>query len=158
MPVLIIITVLIGYAYYNSDNANPPAKALIPETDLPSGFTYMGTHNASVYIGDILMEATEGVYRYNDRDDVYIQIIKNDDPEALITLYKEGYKRAKYSPFVEISMNGHKATQVTDYATVDGKQVPNYAVVWTAGDVMIIVASPTASAATVTALATATGY
>ncbi len=128
---------------------------LIPTTNLPAGFTYMGIHETPVEIGSFSINATEGVYR-NNGEDFYILVIKNDDPEALITQYKARYKNARYDPFKEISFNGHKATQVTDYSTINGKQTQNFAVIWATEKTMIIVNSPTADIQTVIALATAT--
>ncbi len=128
---------------------------LIPTTNLPAGFTYMGIHETPVEIGSFSINATEGVYR-NNGEDFYILVIKNDDPEALITQYKARYKNARYDPFKEISFNGHKATQVTDYSTINGKQTQNFAVIWATEKTMIIVSSPTAALQKVIALATAT--
>lgn len=158
MSALLVVVLVSGYAYYNSNGTvNPPAKPeLIPQTGLPSGFTYMGTHETPVEIGGSRINATEGVYRYGG-EDVYIQVIENSNPEALIDQYKLKYKSVKYSPFKEISFNGHTATQVTDYTTVNGQQKPNYAVIWATDKAMIIVGSPTAGADTVIVLAAATG-
>lgn len=155
---LLIATVFISGCISDKDNGtNTTVKPdLIPQTNLPVGFTYMGTHETPVSIGDILINATEGVYRYSE-EDVYVQVIKNDNPENLITKYKQRYKNANYNPFMDISFNGHKATQVTDYTLINGQQMPRYTVVWAAGDNMIIVGS-SLNPKVVTALATATGY
>ncbi len=157
--ILLIIAVLISGCIFDKDkeNTNPPAKSdLIPITNLPDGFTYMGTHDTSVNLDVSLINATEGVYRTEKGEDVYIQVIENDNPEALISQYKQQYKNARYDPFQEIYLNGHKATQITDYSTVNGKQQPNYAVIWATKKAMIIATSPTADAQTVIALASAT--
>lgn len=158
MPLLLITTALISGCIFDKDDktTNPPAKELIPQANLPEGFTYMGVHETPVEIGGSSINAIEGVYR-NRGEDVYIQVIKTDDPEALIAQYKLRYKNVRYDPFKEISLNGHKATQVTDYSTINGQQKPNYAVIWAIEKAMIIVSSPTADAQTVIALATATG-
>jgi len=158
MAALFAVALVSGYMYYNSNGTtNPPVKPdLIPQTNLPLGFTYMGTHEANLEIGDSAVNATEGIYRYNEQD-AYIQVIENSNPGALIDKYKLQYRNVRYSPFTEISINGHKATQVTDYTVVNGKQLPNYAVIWAAEKVMIVVSSPTLDANTVIALAAATG-
>lgn len=158
MSVLLIAALVSGYAYYDSIGKTEPAAKLdiIPQVNLPSGFTYMGAHETPIDIGNSMINATEGVYRYNG-EDVYIQVIENSNPEALVTQYKQKYKSVKYSPFTEISFNGHKATQVTDYTTINGRQVPNYAVIWATEKAMIIATSPTSDANTVIALAAATG-
>lgn len=156
MLILLVAGVFISGCADKDNGTNPPVKPdLIPQTNLPDGFTYMGVHETPVEIGGSSINATEGVYR-NNGEDVYIQVIKNDNPEALINQYKQEFKNVRYNPFQEISLNGHKATQVTDYSTVNGQQKPNYAVIWATEKAMIIVSSPTADAQTVIALAAAT--
>jgi hypothetical protein len=154
--ILLAVAVIISGCVFDKNGAtNPRDKPdLIPQTDLPAGFAYMGVHETPVDIGGSFINATEGIYR-NNGEDFYIQVIENSNPEALITTYKLQYQDAKYNPFKEISLNGHKATQVTDYTTVNGKQLPNYAVIWTTEKAMILVSSPTADAQAVTALAAA---
>lgn len=155
---LLVATVLISGCIVDKgkETTKPNKSGLIPTTNLPDGFTYIGIHEISVNISGTSMKATEGVYR-NNGEDVYIQVIENDEPETLITQYKQQYKNLRYDPFKELSLNGHKATQVTDYSTVNGQQKPNYAVIWATEKAMIIVSSPTADIQTVIALATATG-
>ncbi len=126
----------------------------IPQSNLPPGYTYMGIHETAVPVGDTSLNAVEGVYRYNG-DDLYIQAIKNENPSALISRYKLKYKDANYDPFEEVSFNGHKATKVADYPTINGKQKPKYTVIWATGEYMLIVGSST-EASSVMALATAT--
>ncbi|MBU4372941.1 MAG: hypothetical protein KKD69_04790 [Euryarchaeota archaeon] len=162
MPVLLIITVLISGCIFDKDSGTTPHVKLdlIPTTNLPVGFTYMGVHEVSFDINNSSMNATEGVYRYNNKDDVYILVIKSDNPGALMNQYKLQLKKqfkTDFNPFEEISFNGHKATKVTDYSIVNGQQKPNYAIIWAAGKAMILVSSSTADARTVIALATATG-
>jgi hypothetical protein len=160
MPVLLITVILIpGCISDKGNETNSPINSdLIPTANLPAGFTYMATHKATVDIGGSLINATEGVYRYNNKEDVYIQVIENDKPEALITQYRLRYKDANYNPFQEISFNNHKATQVTDYSTVNGQQKQHYSIIWTVEKDMVLVSSPTADAQAVIALATATGH
>ncbi len=157
--ILLIIAVLISGCIFDKDKekTNPPAKSdLIPTTNLPDGFTYMGTHDTPINFVTPSINATEGVYRTNKGEDAYIQVIENDNPEALVSQYKQQYKDAMYDPFQEIYLNGHKATQVTDYTTINGKQQPNYVVIWATEKAMILATSPTADAQTVMALASAT--
>jgi hypothetical protein len=127
----------------------------IPQTNLPSGYTYLGIHETSVGIGNSSLSAVEGVYKYNG-DDLYIQTINNDNPDALIAQYKLKYKDANYNPFENVTVNGHTALKVTDYPTVNGQQKPKYTVMWSKGKFLIIVGSSTDSY-TVMALATVTG-
>jgi hypothetical protein len=153
IPVLLIIAILTGCTN------TTVSTDLIPTTNLPSGFTYVGSHVISVSIGGSSINATEGVYK-NNGDDVYIQVIENDNPQALLAEYKlqiQNEFKSGYNPFQDISFNGHNATQVTDFTTVQGQQRQDYSVVWATGKAMILVASPTADLQTVIALAKATG-
>lgn len=158
--ILILLTaaVLASGCIFDKDNGTtaPPVNSLIPQTNLPAGITFMGIHEITLDIGGTKINATEGVYR-NKGEDVYIQVIESGEPEALVSQYKLIYKNRKYSPFEDVSFNGHKATKITDYTTINGKQQPNYAVIWAAEKAMILVASPTADVQTLIALATATG-
>jgi hypothetical protein len=161
IPLLLITAVLISGCISNQGKGTNTSVSsdLIPTTNLPSGFTYMGTHITPVYIGNSSINATEGVYRNNGAD-FYIQVIENDTPQALLAQYKlqiQNEFKSGYNPFTSISFNGHDATQVADIHIEKGQQRPNYAVVWTTGKAMILVASPTADNQTVIALATATG-
>ncbi|MCZ7398993.1 MAG: hypothetical protein O8C62_04825 [Candidatus Methanoperedens sp.] len=156
---VLIITVLISGCIFDKEKVDQNSTSgHIPQTDLPAGFTYMGIHETPVDIGGTLINATEGVYRYNNVQDVYIQVINNDNPENLIAIYKQRYSKVKYDPFKEISLNGHKATQVTDYTTINGNNTPNYTIIWATEKAMILVSSPTSDAQTLLAIATATGY
>lgn len=159
--VLLITPVLIStYIFDHGKRTDTTASIdLVPETNLPDGFTYIGSHETPVNIGGSSINATEGVYR-NNGDDIYIQVIENDNPQALLAQYKEQIQKefkSKYNPFTPISINGHDATQVTDFDIVKGQQRPDYAVVWATGKAMVLVASPTADLQTVIALAKSTG-
>lgn len=160
--IFMLSTVFISGCIFNKDTGTAGTNSskkmdLIPQTNLPSGFTYMGTHETEVDIGDSSLKATEGVYRTDKGDDAYIQVIEHDKPDSLVTMYKERYNNVKYNPFLEISFNNHPATQVTDYSTINGQQKPNYLVMWTTEKALILVSSPTTDAENVVALATATG-
>ncbi len=158
---VLIITVLISGCIFDKEKGNPNStlnSGFIPQTGLPVGFTYMGIHETPVDIGGTPINATEGVYRYNNVEDVYIQVIKNDNPENLIAMYKQRYSKVRYDPFKEISINGHKATQVMDYTTINGKETQNYSLIWATEKAMIVVSSPTSDAQTLMAIATASGY
>lgn len=158
---VLIITVLISGCIFQKENVNQNStlnSGLIPQTDLPAGFTYMGIHETPVDIGGTSINATEGVYRYNNVEDVYVQVIKNDNPEDLIAKYKSSYNNVKYNPFMEISLNGHKATLVTDYTPVNGTEIPDYSIIWATEKAMIIVSSPASDNKTLIAIANATGY
>jgi hypothetical protein len=153
---VLIIAVLISGCIFDKGN-NDNSTGVIPQTALPVGFTYMGTHETSVPIGGNSINATEGVYKYNNVDDVYVDLIKNNNPQELINQYKLKYKNANYNPFEEVSFNGHSATKIKDYFTENAKQVAYYSVMWTNGSSMIIVgSSPDANA--ILSLATATGH
>ncbi len=144
------------------DGNKPPettGPTLIPTTGLPAGFTYMGTHDVDIEIGGKSVNATEGVYR-NGEDDIYIQVIENEKPDALMEQYKSDFKKlfkSDYNPFEEISFNGHTATKTTDFITMGGGQKTRYSIIWVTGKSMVIVGSSSDIKA-VTALATATGH
>jgi hypothetical protein len=126
----------------------------IPTANLPSGFTFMAMHETNVDIGNSSRKAIEGVYRVNG-DEVYVQVFNSETPEALIDEYKSQYKDANYDPFIEISINGHKATQVKYYIIINGTQIPKYNLIWTTKNSMIKVGS-SVDAQKVIDLATAT--
>ncbi len=151
IPLLFITAILISGC--TTTTAGPD---LIPK-DVP-GFTYIGVHETPVSIGGASINATEGVYKYNDND-LYIQVIENDNPQALLAQYKEQIRkefRSDYNPFTPISINGHDATRVTDSYIVKGQEKPDYTIVWATGKEMILVGSPTADLQTVVSLANAT--
>ena len=151
---LLFSTVFISGCIFDKEKETIKSD-FIPQTDLPSGYTYLGTHEASISIGNLSLSAVEGVYRYNGND-LYIQTINNDNPDALIAEYKLRYKDANYSPFEDVTVNGHTALKVTDYATINGQQKPKYTVMWSTGKFLIIVGSSTDSYS-VMAFATVTG-
>lgn len=126
----------------------------IPTANLPSGFTFMAMHETDVDIGSSSRKAIEGVYRV-DGDEVYVQVFNSETPEALINEYKSQFKDANYDPFIEISINGHKATQVKYYIIINGTQIPKYNLIWTTKNSMIKVGS-SVDAQKIIDLATAT--
>lgn len=128
---------------------------IIPTINLPSGFTYMGIHDTNIDVGNSSNKATEGIYKIEPDETIYVQVFKTEKPEELLNEFKAQYKDANYDPFTEISFNGHKATKITYYFVSDGKQVPKYYVIWTIKNSMIKVGSST-DAQKVIELATAT--
>lgn len=139
-----------------SEKDETTESKFIPQTSLPSGFTYMGTNpEATIDIGTSQVKAVEGVYRHN-MDDLYVQVIKNENPEELIARYKLRYKDANYDPFEEVYVNGHKATKVTDYSTISGKQEARYTMIWATEGFMLIVGG-SSDVQSVMSLASATG-
>lgn len=139
-----------------TSNADNLQYENIPRTNLPSGITFLDVHESEVEIGNITKEAIEGIYRTDsDEDEVYIQIINNETPPTLIDEFKSYYKEANYDPFTEISINGHKATQVKYYVVKNGKQVPKYTIIWATNNSMIKVGGST-DTKTVIDLASAT--
>ncbi|MCE8423138.1 MAG: hypothetical protein J5U19_03050 [Candidatus Methanoperedens sp.] len=129
---------------------------LIPQINLPEGFSYIGLHETSVDISGSSEKALEGSYRYNG-DDIYVQTIRSNDTASLIQKYKDIYKDANYNPFEEVSFNGHKATQIKFYVTDYRGQQPRYTLIWAAKEHMIIVGSLSDNK-TVMTLAIATRY
>ena len=158
--ILLATTVFISGCVFNQDDQKKAGteSEFILKTNLPAGFKYLGVHEIPFEIGSSSVNATEGVYRYGD-EDIYIQVIKNDDPAALMTQYKSDIKKefnSDYDPFKEITINGHKATQVTDFSVIDGKDTPRYGVFWTNNNYLIVVGK-SFNTNTVVTLATAIG-
>jgi hypothetical protein len=130
---------------------------IIPTINLPSGFTYLAVHDTEIEIGNFSNKATEGVYKTEQGEDIYIQVFQSENPGKLLEDYKAQYKDANYDPFTDITFNGHKATRVKYYFTSDGKDVPKYNVIWTINNSMIKVGAST-DAQKVINLATATNH
>jgi hypothetical protein len=129
---------------------------IIPTINLPSGLTFMAIHETTVDIGNSSRKAIEGIYRNNaDEDEIYIDVVNTETPEALIDEYKSQFKDANYEPFTEISINGHKVTQVKYYITRNGTQIPKYTIIWATKNSMIKVGG-SVDAKKVIDLATAT--
>ena len=137
MVVLLVTAVFMSGCIF--DNEDEPVS--VQDSDLPDGYTYMGTHEANVEVGDTSMAATEDVYRNGNGEDIYVQTIESDNPTGLVTQFKSRYKEANYDPFKEISFNGHAATQVKDYVTLNGKQEARYVVIWATETSFMIVGS-----------------
>ncbi len=162
VPLIILLAtaVFISGCVFNQDDQKQTGTEsnIIPKTNLPNGFTYLGVHDIPFEMSDSSVNATEGVYRYGD-EDIYIQVIKNDNPAALMAQYKADIKKRfnpDYDPFKEITLNGHKATQVTDFSVINGKDTPRYGVFW-ANDNYLIVVGKSFNANTVATLATVMG-
>ncbi len=158
---LIAPALLSGCIFGNDNNTNQTiAPDFIPKTNLPAGFTFMGINNVfKMNIANSTYEGVEGVYR-NGGEDIYIQTIKNDNPDVLLSKYKEDIRQKfppDYIPFEEITINGHPATKFSDIRTVDGKQQIRYNIMWAKQDYMVQVGS-FSDFGTVVSLATATGY
>lgn len=152
---LVLVIAILSSGCVSNENSDMN-QSIIPKTNLPYGFSYLGMHETEVDIGGISMNTTEGVYRYNG-EDIYIQVIKSNNPEALLDQYKLQYKDYNYNPFKEISFNGHKATLITDYMIKEGRQRLYYTLIWAKDNFMIIIGS-SKNAEAVINLAIATGY
>ncbi|MCX9012012.1 MAG: hypothetical protein OIN66_12930 [Candidatus Methanoperedens sp.] len=162
-PVILLIlfataVFISGCIFDGGGDKKSAASELIPKTGLPEGFTYLGVHESSVDIDGSSINSTEGVYK-NSGDDIYIQVIESDRPEALLAQYKLQIKnryKDDYNPFEEVSFNGHTATKAAEVTTIKGQTMPRYSIIWTSGSYMILVGS-SSDPQVVMALATATG-
>jgi hypothetical protein len=149
LPIFIIASILISGCITDKNNGTKVNETkninsdMIPTINLPSGFTYMGIHDTDIEVANSSKKATEGVYKIESGENIYVQVFKTEKPEELLDEFKAQYKDANYDPFTEISFNGHKATKVTYYFVSDGKQVPKYYVIWTINNSMIKVGSST---------------
>lgn len=139
----------------NTNMSDIITSDMIPTTNLPSGFTFVTTHETYVDIGNSSEEVDEGIYKTDQNEDVYIQVFENTSPEGLLNEYKSQYNNMSYVPFKEISFNGHNATEVTFYSTSNGKPVPKYEIIWINKNIMIKV-GPSIDAQKVRNLAYAT--
>ncbi len=152
--ILISSAVFISGCISGKDNTPVNATELVPKANIPSGFTFIGSHETSVEINGTSLNANEEIYR-NNNEDIYVQLIKNDKPQELVNQYISMYK-VEGNQFEEISFNGHNATKIKYYSINKGQEIPYYTIIWTNGSSMIIVGSlPDAYA--VLSLATATG-
>ncbi len=163
LSIFIAASILISGCIIDPDNGTKGNETktinsdIIPTINLPSGFTYLAVHDADVDIGNSSKKATEGVYRTDQGEDIYVQVFETEKPEELLDEYKAQYKDAGYDPFTEIFFNGHKATKVMYYFTSSGQSLSKYHVIWTTNNSMIKVGSST-DAQKVINLATATNH
>lgn len=143
MTAILIITAafISGCVFEKEDPEEGNVPDFFPTDNLPSGFVYMGTHDTNISINGTIMKGEEGIYKYNDEEDIYIQVIENKEPANLIQEFKQRFRNANYDPFKEISFNGHKATQVKEYFMDNGRQVSAYSIVWATEEKMIIIGS-----------------
>jgi len=156
--ILLAIAVFISGCLDNGTKVDNPGSDVIPKTNLPTGFTYLGVHDIQMVIGGNPMNVTEGVYRYNG-DEIYIQAIKNNDPSSLLSQYKEDLRKeykSDFNPFEDIQLNGYEATKITDYSIIKGEQKARYSVVW-ANDKYMFLVGKSFDNNSLMALATATG-
>lgn len=128
----------------NSGNKNETIKSdIIPSTNLPSGITFLASHETNIEIGNSSKPAIEGIYKTDQNEDVYVQVYESTSPVELLNEYKSQYNNMSYNPFAEVTFNGHNATEVTFYSTSDGNSVPKYNIIWTNNNSMIKVGPST---------------
>jgi hypothetical protein len=144
IAVLLVTAVFLSGCIFDEDKSPGANTGIIPDAKLPGGVTFLGSHDANVEVGNTTLPATEDVYRNNNGEDIYVQVIESDNPGGLITRFKSKYKDANYEPFKDIWFNGHIATQVKDYITLNGKQEARYVVIWATETSMMIVGSSAA--------------
>ncbi|MBU3967611.1 MAG: hypothetical protein KKG76_09585 [Euryarchaeota archaeon] len=161
LSMLIIASVFLsGCVFEDTSKANQTiGPDFIPKTNLPTGFTFMGTHDYTMEIANTTVSGFEGVYRYGG-EDIYIQAFKHDNPETLLSQYKADQRkrfREDLDPFEDISINGHAATKFADVGILNGKEQKKYSIIWAKGDYLVMVGS-SADPMTVFSLASTTGY
>jgi hypothetical protein len=161
LSIFITVSILISGCITDKNNGTKVNETktinsdIIPTINLPSGFTYMGIHDTDIEVANSSKKATEGIYKIEQGETIYVQVFRTEKPEELLDELKAQYKDANYQPFTELSFNGHKATQVKYYFISNGQQVAKYYVIWTINNTMIKVGSST-DAQKVIELATAT--
>jgi len=137
----------------------------------PAGFEYLASLSLSAE--DIkqdyeaenvsgILGGSEGMYKYSDGNDFYVDVLEFEDStaaEELIFEYKSSFSPLRTgSRFVEESFNGHFATKITEYSTIGGEQVPRYSYIWQHENYVFVVYGNTGDASVVKELAEATGY
>ncbi|WP_321430091.1 hypothetical protein [uncultured Methanolobus sp.] len=142
---------------------------LIPEDDIPENFELLGIRNLTAEdVGDdyVSIDGTlgglEGLYMYMDSTDLYIDIIEtssNESAENFITMYKAEFKSlAVGDRFTNVSVNGHAAVRILEYATVGTEHVGRYTYIWNNGKFVFVVSGATENTDVLLALAESTGY
>jgi hypothetical protein len=142
---------------------------LIPEDDIPENFELLGIRNLTAEdVGDdyVSIDGTvgglEGLYMYMDSTDLYIDIIEtssNESAENFISKYKAGFKSlAVGDRFTNVSVNGHAAIRILEYATVGMEHAGRYTYIWNNGKFVFVVGGATEDADVLLALAESTGY
>ena len=153
-------------------NSGESAAGISKLENLPAGFKYIGSappldetdikinynaENVSEIVG-----GSEGLYKYNESDDFYMDVIELENADAttnLIDAYKSSFTPlTEGSRFVEESFNDHPAVRIADYVTVAGKEVPRYSYIWSNESYVFVVTGNTADDSLVKQLAEATGY
>ena len=149
-------------------NEELTAANLIVVENIPAGFEYLGAPPTSVddiksdYV-DVagIVDAAEGIYKDADSVEVHIIVIEFDGSTAadeFVNQYKLSIPPlTSVERFVDESFNGHFATRITDYATVNMEQVPQYAYLWSNDNFVFLVNGNTADYTLTRALAEATG-
>jgi len=142
----------------SADTAPVVATDFIPIANLPPGFSHLATHDTTFEFGlRSTYDGTEGVYRNSVGEDVYVQVMPNRDPGAILDEYKALYTDANYDPFADLIVNGHPTLRVLRYPVIDGMQQERYSLWWINGAFLVTVGA-THDPESVLALATATGH
>ncbi|MEA1985341.1 MAG: hypothetical protein U9N13_06780 [Euryarchaeota archaeon] len=138
--------------------------------EIPAGFEFLGARD--ILVSDVQAEyanvsgvvgAADGIYRNGD-DKVEIHIVAiecadADAAEELVVQYKSSFTPlARGDRFVEQSFNGHFATRILDYTTVDSEQVERYSYVWSNNSIVFDVSGGTSDATLTRSFAEATGF
>jgi len=153
------------------ENTEEGAAAMSELENLPAGFEYLASlplsadeirkdYKAENVSG--ILEGSEGMYKYSDGSDFYVDVIECESSSAaddLIFEYKSSFKPLRSgSRFVEESFNGHFAVKITEYVTAGGEQVPRYSYIWRHENYVFVVSGNSDDASLIKKLAEATGY
>lgn len=144
-------------------------QELIVVKELPTGFEYLGAPPMSVeaaqqdYVAAAgIKSAAEGLYKYSDNIDLYIDVIAMDNMTAaqdFISQYKSGFKELPAGDrFTEESFNGHSSTIIKKYVVSGGRDVPRYIYIWNNNNFVFVVSGATDDSTLLRTFAESTGY
>jgi hypothetical protein len=142
---------------------------LVPTDNLPENYELLGIRDLSAdavgsdyIVIEGIVKGSEAFYTYADSTDVYVDVIETSSAETaeeFITAYKGEFNNlAVGERFTDVSINGHSAVRILDYATVGMNDVERHTYIWNNGKYVFVVGGATEDETVVGALAEATGY
>lgn len=148
LTILILAIISSGCIKGTEDNTdhtiNQSINSLVIVSDLPEGYEFLGIYpDFSEYDNDYenIINSGEGIYKDQNYNDVYIDIIEFDT-ESNAILFIEEYKSRKNETLFEIlTINGHTATMMKTYSISKGIQEPRYSFFWNDNNYAYIVKS-----------------
>ncbi|HUV82771.1 MAG TPA: hypothetical protein VMW53_06840 [archaeon] len=151
LTVLILTIILSGCIDDSTDDDNLPdqdVNSLVIIENLPEGYEILGTYpDFSEYNNDYenIIDSGEGLYRDQNNNDVYLDVIEFDTESNAINFIEE-YKSRKESVtkediFSTVIINGKSVTRMKTYSISQGTQEPRYSFFWNDNKYVYIVKS-----------------